>query len=40
MQSDDRTLYHLIDPVALGLDAGVELVVMASRPGHATPDES
>ena len=38
VESDDRTLYHLIvDTIALGIDAAVELVVMASRTRTAKP---
>ena len=38
VESDDRSLYHLIvDAVALGIDASVELVVVASRARTTQP---
>jgi cytidylate kinase len=42
IDADDRTLYHLIvDTIALGIDAAVELVVTASRARarHPPPTE-
>jgi cytidylate kinase len=41
VDSNDRTLYHLIiDTVSLGIDAAVELVLLATRARSAQPDTS